>query len=219
MFAYLRGKFLDRDDNGVILDVNGVGYSLFCSAKTQEKLGQLGQEATVYVETHVREDHIHLYGFHDKEEKRWFRLLTSVQGVGAKVGLSILSALTPAEIYKSILTQDKAMISRADGVGPKLAARVTNELKDKVQQFAIGGISEADVQSFAPSTVTEGFFSSAYQDALSALVNLGYRRFDVEQILRQFAVESSADEKKDLQSLITRALQKLSSDKVRGGAA
>jgi Holliday junction DNA helicase RuvA len=122
------------------------------------------------VETHVREDHIHLYGFIDSVERDWFRLLTTVQGVGARLALSLLSAVSPDQLALAILSQDKATLARADGVGPRLAARITNELRDKV-----GGLATA-----APMPVTAVVASDtkmdAAGDAVSALLNLGYRR-------------------------------------------
>lgn len=219
MFAYLNGKILDKEDNTVILDVNGVGYLLYCSSRTQDKLGAIGEMASAYIETHVREDHIHLFGFADKDEKNWFKILTGVQGVGAKVGIAILSALSPSEIHHAIIAQDKAMISRADGVGPKLAARITNELKDKVNNLALKGVSTGDVQQFGSSGEGKSGLSAQtalYQDAQSALANLGYRRFDVDQVIRQ--IMASDDHKNNLQEIIRLALKKLSSDRM-GGAA
>jgi Holliday junction DNA helicase RuvA len=215
MFAYLRGKVHDIIDQSVILDVNGVGYELYCSSKTQQKIGEIGDEASLSVITHVREDHIHLYGFADAHEKQWFNILTAVQGVGAKVGLAILSALTTDEIHQSIMAQDKAMVSRADGVGPKLAARIVNELKDKVGKLALGGISQGAVKNFVPNQSLAAH-ASLYQDVVSALANLGYKRFDVDQVVRAVMADLQGEE--NIQVVLKHCLQKLSGNKI-GGAA
>jgi len=129
-----------------------------------------GAAAQLLVETHVREDHIHLYGFIDSAERDWFRLLTTVQGVGARLGLAILSAVTPDDLTLAIVAQDKAMLVRADGVGPRLAARIVNELKDKIGPlaFPLPAPAAVDGHAFAETGTAA--------DAVSALVNLGYRR-------------------------------------------
>lgn len=171
MIARLKGIVEEIGDDWLIVDVNGVGYHVFASSRT---LGSMtaGDAVTVVIETHVREDHIHLYGFADTTERDWFKLLTTVQGVGAKVGLGIQSALSPDEISQAIAAQDKATITRAPGVGPKLAARIVSELKDKVGAIALN-------QSFAaPGAGTSSGSAPAkgndISDAVSALVNLGY---------------------------------------------
>ena len=137
MIAKLTGIIDSLTDNGAVIDVGGVGYLGFCSARS---LGRLDKGATVslLVETHVREDHIHLFGFLDAGERDWFRLLVTVQGVGARVALAILSVIDGSELVQAIATADKAAITRAPGVGPKLAARILNELKDKVGDVALG---------------------------------------------------------------------------------
>ena len=134
-----------------MIDVGGVGYLCFCSTRTLGQLPPSGGPARLLIETHVREDHIHLYGFIDAAERDWFRLLTTVQGVGAQVALAILSAVAPDELTLAIVSQDRATLARADGVGPKLAARIVNELKDKV-----GGLALAATNSAAPAAATVG---------------------------------------------------------------
>jgi len=129
-----------------------------------------GAATRLLIETHVREDHIHLYGFIDAGERDWFRLLTTVQGVGARLALAVLSAAPPDDLTLAIVAQDKAMLARADGVGPKLAARIVNELKDRVGGMALAAASAVPVA--APATAAAG----PTGDAISALVNLGYRR-------------------------------------------
>ena len=136
MIASLKGVLDSVAEESAIVDVRGVGYLVFCSGRTLSKLPQPGEAVRFVVETHVREDHIHLYGFAESVERDWFRLLTTVQGVGAKVGLAILSALGPEELVQALVAQDKAAVSRANGVGPKLAGRIVLELKDKVSGLA-----------------------------------------------------------------------------------
>lgn len=171
MIARLKGIVEELGDDWLIVDVNGVGYHVFASSRT---LGSMivGEAVTVVIETHVREDHIHLYGFADTTERDWFKLLTTVQGVGAKVGLGIQSALSPDEISQAIAAQDKATITRAPGVGPKLGARIVSELKDKVGAIALNQtLAAATGKSQSGGVSAKG---SAVSDATSALVNLGY---------------------------------------------
>lgn len=170
MIALLRGLLESADEDSAVIDVNGVGYLVFASARTLRALPQPGQSVRLHIETHVREDHIHLYAFAEENERDWFRLLLTVQGVGARVALSILSALAPHDIATAIAAQDRTALSRAQGVGPKLAARLLTELKDKASAIAIPGAAlrakaGADSQ---PAGINE--------DAVSALVNLGYKR-------------------------------------------
>jgi holliday junction DNA helicase RuvA len=167
MIAKLSGIFDSAAADSAVIDAGGVGYLAFCSGRTLGRLPPLGAPARLLIETHVREDHIHLYGFIDAAERDWFRLLTTVQGVGARLALAILSAVAPEALTLAILAQDKAALARADGVGPKLAARIVNELRDKV-----GGLAIAAQAAPAASLPTEG---GAAADAVSALVNLGYR--------------------------------------------
>jgi len=174
MIALLKGRIEEVGDGWAVVDVNGVGYLIFCSARTLGRLGQ-GEAATVHVETHVREDHIHLYGFIDPAEREWFKLLTTVQGVGAKVALAILSVLSGDEITHAVAAGDKAQVGRANGVGPKLAQRIVTELKDKVAALALGPAAGAKGAKLAAAP--EGA-SSATRDATSALINLGYSPSD-----------------------------------------
>ena len=174
MIAKLTGTVDQVAPEGVVIDVGGVGYMVFCSGRTQRMLPGAGEAARLLVETHVREDHIHLYGFIDEQEKGWFRLLTTVQGVGAKLGLAILSTLVPERLHEAILRQDKAALAEADGVGPKLAQRICNELRDKV-----GGLAAAAASSTPAAAPANGVEA----DALSALVNLGYKRAEAQAAL------------------------------------
>jgi Holliday junction DNA helicase RuvA len=172
MIGKLKGLIDSYGEDFVILDVNGVGYVVQCSTRTLQKLPRPGEASALAIETQVREDSIRLFGFESESERDWFRLLQGVQGVGARVALAILSILSPGDLASAIATQDKAMVARAPGVGPKLAARIVAELKDKAPAFGavdplvakLSGETEADA---APS---------AMRDAISALVNLGYGR-------------------------------------------
>ncbi len=176
MIAKLKGLVDATGDDWAVVDVGGVGYLLFCSSRTLARLPGVGQAAQLFVETHVREDHIHLYGFVDESEREWFRLLLTVQGVGSKVGLAILSALSAEELSRAISAGDKAMLSRAQGVGPKLAVRLMTELKDKAVGIALPGLAATSVgQSVAGMAPLE---AGPLEDGISALVNLGYRRVE-----------------------------------------
>ena len=164
MIAKLTGLIDAAMAEGIVLDVNGVGYLVFCSPRTLARLPAKGAPASLLVETHVREDHIHLYGFADVAERDWFRLLTTVQGVGAKLAQAVLGVLSPDDLARAIAAGDKASLARAPGVGQKLAGRIAAELKDKVGAVALGPAVAA-----LPERGVEA-------DAVSALVNLGYRR-------------------------------------------
>lgn len=177
MIARLRGRVDLTGEDWVILDVSGVGYQAFCSGRTLSRLPAIGEAVQLEIETHVREDHIHLYGFADLAERDWFRLLTSVQGVGAKVGLAILSVLPPDQLVHAIAAGDKTAIARANGVGPKLAGRIASELKDKVGAMAIGTAALSGVKAAGDGPAQPGAAEiSVSEDAVSALVNLGYGR-------------------------------------------
>lgn len=171
MIARLKGIVDEIGDGWVVIDVNGVGYLVFASGRT---LGNLvvGEATMVFIETNVREDHIHLYGFADALDRDWFKLLTTVQGVGAKVGLALQGVLSPDEVSRAIISGDKTAITRAPGVGPKLASRIISELKDKVGSLALGQTLQAEVGAHASGGATGA--PSDISDAVSALVNLGY---------------------------------------------
>lgn len=164
MIAHLNGHLAATGSDHAVIDVNGVGYLVGASARTLAALGALGEFVTVHTEMLVAEDSIRLMGFASAEERDWFRLLTGVQGVGAKVALAILSILSPAEVQTAVARADAAMIARANGVGPKLAQRIVNELKDKAGGIALGGGAGAAMPA-----------SGAANDAVSALLNLGFK--------------------------------------------
>lgn len=170
MIGKLKGLVDSFSDDSVLIDCGGVCYEAFCSSRTLQSLPRVGEATVVFIETIVREDMIRLYGFSSEAEKAWFNLLMTVQGVGARVALAILSALSPSEISSAIALQDKAMIGRANGVGPKLAVRLVTELKGKVP--AAGGIDAGTLG--LQTALGEGVASGSVADAVSALTNLGY---------------------------------------------
>ena len=170
MIGKLKGFVESIDDDSVMIDVNGVCYVAFCSMRTLVTLPQVGEAVTLSIETYVREDAIKLFGFSNDLERDWFRLLQSVQGVGAKVALAIQSTLEPGDLASAIALQDKAMVSRAPGVGPKVAQRIVSELKDKAPAYSGAAASEIGLQS----DIGSGHANSAVVDAVSALTNLGY---------------------------------------------
>jgi Holliday junction DNA helicase RuvA len=170
MIGKLTGVMDEYDEDHVIVDVGGVGYQVFCSARTLTALPPRGERGTLWIETHVREDMIRLYGFGSVAERGWFRLLTTVQGVGAKVALAILSTLKAGDLASAIALQDKAAFTRAPGVGPKLAQRIVAELKDKAPVF--GAVDPAMAR--LAGDVADKRAPLPVADAVSALVNLGY---------------------------------------------
>jgi len=171
MIARLKGIVDEIGDDWVVIDVNGVGYLVFASARTLGKL-VVGEATVIFIETHVREDHIHLYGFADAIDRDWFKLLTTVQGVGAKVGLALQGVLSPDEVSRAIMSGDKTAITRAPGVGPKLASRIISELKDKVGSLTLGQTLQAEVGAGSSGGAVGA--PNDISDAVSALVNLGY---------------------------------------------
>lgn len=168
MIAKLTGIVDSTGDGWAVLDVGGVGYLVFCSGRTLSRLSA-GQAASLRVETAVRDDAINLYGFADSAERQWFRMLTTVQGVGAKAALAILTALPADELVQAVAAGDRAAITRAAGVGPKLAGRIIGELREKVEVAALG--TAAAVVQGAGNWGLGGDVG----DAVSALVNLGFR--------------------------------------------
>ena len=183
MIARLAGRVAAIEDAACVLDVNGVGYLVQASTRTLAALPAAPAIATLLVETHVREDAILLYGFADAAERDWFRLLTTVQGVGGKVALGVLSALAPRDLAAAILAGDRASLTRAPGVGPRLAARLLTELREKA-----GGMP-ATAGLPAPPPIAAG----VAEDALSALVNLGYRRAEAQPALARVLDRLGAD--------------------------
>lgn len=203
MIAKLTGRLDGMAEGHCIIDVGGVGYLVFASNRTLRRLGRPGAEVAVLIETHVREDHIHLYGFADAGEKHWFTLLTTVQGVGARVALAILSVAEPDKLMLAISAQDKAPLVAADGVGPKLAARILAELKDKVDPLTVDSAAAAVPGDPNPSPAPGNGLA---RDAVSALVNLGYGRSEAFEAVTKAQGAGSAD---DLGALIRAGLKEL----------
>lgn len=198
MIAQLTGRVDSLSDGTCVIDVGGVGYLVQASSRTLSALPSSPAVAKVLVETHVREDAIVLYGFADSAERDWFRLLTTVQGVGGKVALGILSAMSPRDLIGAIAAGDKASLTRAQGVGPRLAIRLLTELKDKTGTMptSASGVSYTPIAAATPA-----------DDALSALVNLGYRRPEAQQTVAR--VLDRLGDKATLDSLIRDSLKEL----------
>ena len=170
MIGKLKGTADEIGEDSVLVDVHGVCYLAFCSARTLSKLN-VGEAVVLHIETYVREDQLKLFGFTTPLEREWFRLLQVVQGIGSKVALAVLSTLTPSELANAIALQDKTAISRAPGVGPKVAIRILTELKNKAPAFA-GEAANIGLKQ----EIGEGVASAPVGDAVSALTNLGYSR-------------------------------------------
>jgi Holliday junction DNA helicase RuvA len=205
MIGKLTGIIDEVGEDFAVIDVGGVGYVVHCSARVLSNLPVAGQRTTLYVETQMREDSIKLFGFTSSEEREWFRLLQTVQGVGAKVALSLLSSQTTHELGKAIAFGDKAQIGRAQGVGPKLAARIAAELKDKAVTLSVGGSRDGaggNVVGIAP-------IAGAASEAVSALVNLGYSQMQAAQAVA--TVVARDGEAMALPLLIRESLRALSS--------
>jgi Holliday junction DNA helicase RuvA len=206
MIATLSGTLLHKDPASIVIDVQGVGYEVQLSSRTYDKLPPEGEKTFLYILTNVREDAITLYGFTDMEQKKLFLLLTTVSGVGPKLGLSILSGIDPAELCNAINLKDMARLTSLSGVGKKTAQRLCMELADKVGSFALESSQATSSKGSAPPR-SEGF---AMQDAASALVNLGYTQETAWQALRtvqQADPDGAADMKVD--ELIRNALRSM----------
>ncbi|HBC07741.1 MAG TPA: Holliday junction branch migration protein RuvA [Rhodospirillaceae bacterium] len=219
MIARLKGLVDAVGTDTAVIDVNGVGYLVHASSRTLAQMGQ-GDAVALFIETHVREDHIHLYGFLRADEQDWFRLLTTVQGVGAKVALAMLSALTGDMLLQAIAAGDKAAICRAPGVGPKLAQRILHELKDKVGALALGPVAAKGGVAPAPGAAKPDIAGDAAQDLLrdaaSALVNLGYTPSEALGAVSRAA--QASDVALTLEALIRAGLAELAPSDQRRGA-
>ena len=203
MIGKLKGIVDSVGDDWVILDVQGVGYQVHCSTRTMTALPSIGEATSLAIETYVREDQLRLFGFETALEREWFRLLQSVQGVGAKVALAVLSTLTPSELANAIALQDKATVARAPGIGPKVAQRVVAELKNKAPALA-GDAGEA---MGLKQELGEGVASAPVADAVSALSNLGYSRDQAANAVA--AAMKTAGEDPDSAKLIRLGLKEL----------
>lgn len=199
MIAKLKGLLDETGTDWAVIDVQGVGYLVHCSARTLSALGELGEACTVYTDLQVSENDMRLLGFAEGSERDWFRLLTQVQGVGSKVGLAILSALSTDEVQTACANGDAAMVARANGVGPKLAGRIVNELKDKAGAMPGGGGAVGAVAMPA---------GSASADAVSALQNLGFKPAVAASAVAK--AQAELGEGADLNALISGALKRAS---------
>jgi Holliday junction DNA helicase RuvA len=203
MIGKLKGIVDSYGEDFIILDVGGVGYLVHCSARTLQELPASGQPATLSIETYVREDQIRLFGFMNDVEREWFRLLQTVQGVGAKVALSVLGTLRPGELASAIAMRDRATVARSPGVGAKVAERIVTELKDKAPAYA--GLDPAVVR--LSGAVEDKRAPQPIADAVSALVNLGYGQPQAAAAIA--AAAHSEGEGADAARLIRRGLKEL----------
>jgi Holliday junction DNA helicase RuvA len=203
MIGKLKGVIESYGEDNVVVDVHGVGYLVHCSARTLQSLPREGEAVTLAIETHVREDQIRLFGFLSDGEREWFRLLQTVQGVGTKVALSILSTHRPADLASAIALRDKAMVARAPGVGPKVAERVVTELKDKAP--ALSTVDPAVVR--LTGALDERRAPRPVADAVSALINLGYG--EPQAAAAVAAASQASGEGADTARLIRAALKEL----------
>jgi Holliday junction DNA helicase RuvA len=199
MIAKLKGRLDSTGIDHAVIDVGGVGYLVGASSRTLAALGAVGEAVTIHTEMLVAEDSIRLMGFASASERDWFRLLTGVQGVGARVALAILSALEPADLHRAVAMGDKAMVARANGVGPKLAERIVRELKDKVGTVPV----PAGAGGVGLSALPAGGHAA---DAVSALQNLGFRPVEASTAVAVAEAEIGADA--GLDALVRLALRK-----------
>ena len=205
MIAQLRGTIVRTDDQQTILDVHGVGYAINVSGRTQGQLGTMAGEVTLLTEMQVREDSMTLFGFLDLAERDAFRLLITVQGVGAKAAMAILSVLSPNDLTNAIIAGDKAMVARADGVGPKIAQRVVNELGEKIGKIISLGGALAIGDAGAAGGL-DGAAAGLFGDAVSALVNLGYGRAEAHSAVMRVQAKGGGD---NLSDVIAAALREM----------
>jgi len=204
MIGKLKGLIDSYGEDYVILDVQGVGYQVHCASRTLQALPSPGEAAVLSIETYVREDQIKLFGFRSDVEREWFRLLQTVQGVGAKVALAVLSTLSPSDLANAIALRDKAAVARTPGVGAKVAERIVSELKDKAPAFA--DIDPAVVR--LSGALDDARAPRAVADAISALVNLGYGQPQAAAAIA--AASRDAGEKAETAQLIRLGLKELS---------
>ena len=204
MIALLTGILRQSDAQHLIIDVNGVGYEVAATTRTQSLVGPIGTPLTLHIVTQVREDAITLFGFSARDEKEAFLKLTTVQGVGAKMALSLLSAFTAEQIWRAVISDDKKMLTQADGVGPKLAARLATELKEYAGKQVFPGASPKTAKG--GTTTTAPVANDALSEAVSALVNLGYTPTDATRAVSKVANENDGA---DLSTLIRLSLREV----------
>ncbi len=200
MISQLQGNIVSIESRFLILNVNNVGYKIFCSSRSLSTFQENLENVLILTELVVREDSLTLYGFSDELERRWFNLLQSVQGIGAKASIAILSSMSNEDLSKAILSSDKAMISRAEGVGQKIAGRILNELKDKIPDSSELSIFSNEIENFQNEN------SELINDTISALINLGYNRSESYKVVLKIL---KINKDVQLSELITLCLKEL----------
>ncbi len=213
MIAHLKGEVFDIGEDHVIVDVGGVGYLLHCSARTLANLPAPGDPVALQVETQFRAESLTLYGFETAAERSWFRLLQTVQGVGARVALALLTALGPDQLAQAIIAKDKAAFTQASGVGPRLAQRLISELQNKVGELPTAPVVTLPSSAGVGGSVTSGVL----EDAVSALVNLGYGRSEAHGAVAKAMALIGEDG--DVEALIRVGLKELTAMLPSGGGS
>ncbi len=209
MIATLTGKIKSKSNNQIIIDVNGVGYCLHVSRNTLHHIGDIDEPVILNTDLQVRDDSILLYGFKFQSELNMFKLLQSIQGIGPRAALAVLSALTVEQIVVAIKSSDKSSFQQADGIGQRVATRIVSELQEKIDQFSL---TNSDIKfKFSPVTSNKAELNkNIIDDAVSALVNLGYSKSDVFLVVNSIFDEINDDEKLSIEKIIPLALKKLS---------
>ena len=209
MIATLTGKLKSKSNNQIIIDVNGVGYCLHVSRNTLHHIGDIDEPVILNTDLQVRDDSILLYGFKFQSELNMFKLLQSIQGIGPRAALAVLSALTVEQIIVAIKSSDKSAFQQADGIGQRVASRIVSELQEKIDQFSL---TNSDIK-FKDSKITSNeseLNKNIIDDAVSALVNLGYSKSDVFLVVNSICNEINNDEKLSIEKIIPLALKELS---------
>ena len=209
MIATLTGKLKSKLNNQIIIDVNGVGYCLHVSKNTLDNIGDINQSVILKTDLQVRDDSILLYGFKFQSELNMFKLLQSIQGIGPRAALAVLSALTVEQIIVAIKSSDKSAFQQADGIGQRVATRIVSELQEKIHQFSL---TNSDIKFKDPKITSDGveLNKNIIDDAISAIVNLGYSKSDVFLVVNSICNEIDKDEKLSIEKIIPLALKKLS---------
>ena len=209
MIATLTGKLKSKFNNQIIIDVNGVGYCLHVSKNTLDHIGNIDQSVILKTDLQVRDDSILLYGFKFQSELNMFKLLQSIQGIGPRAALAVLSALTVEQIVIAIKSSDKYAFQQADGIGQRVATRIVSELQEKINQFSL---ANTDINFKDPKLSSDGaqINDNIIDDAISAIVNLGYSKSDVFLVVNSICNEIDNNEKLSIEKIIPLALKKLS---------
>ena len=209
MIATLTGKLKSKLNSQIIIDVNGVGYCLNVSKNTLDKIGDINESVILKTDLQVRDDSILLYGFKSQSELNMFKLLQSIQGIGPRAALAVLSALTVEQIIIAIKSTDKSAFQQADGIGQRVATRIVSELQEKIDQFSLANSNIKFKDSKISSDGAERN-KNIVDDAISAIVNLGYSKSDVFLVVNSICSENNNDEMLSIEKIIPLALKKLS---------